>query len=67
MDIAVNHALNRKQFGVTLSEFGLIKEKFAKVALSIYAMESMTYLSAGIIDTYEQQDTAVEAAIVKVQ
>lgn len=63
---AMEHAQTRKQFGQTLTEFGLIKDKFARTAIDIYAMESMAYLSAGIIDTYEDQDTSVEAAIVKV-
>lgn len=62
----MEHAIARKQFGHSLSQFGLIKEKFARVAVNVYAMESMAYLSAAIIDTYEEQDTAVEAAIVKV-
>jgi len=63
---AMQHATQRKQFGHRLADFGLIKEKFARTAINVYAMESMAYLSAGIIDTYEEQDTAVEAAIVKV-
>lgn len=66
MGWAMEHALGRKQFGRPLTEFGLIKEKFARVAINVYAMESMAYLSAGIIDKYEEQDTAIEAAIVKV-
>lgn len=60
------HACTRKQFGRHLSEFGLIQEKFAKMAVMAYAMESMAYLTAGIIDMYEQPDCAVEAAIVKI-
>jgi len=66
MQTAIAHATQRKQFGHPLSDFALMKEKFARTALAVYAMESMAYLSAGIIDTYEDQDTAVEAAIVKV-
>ncbi|KAL8589389.1 hypothetical protein ACOMHN_021541 [Nucella lapillus] len=60
------HASTRKQFGRHLSEFGLIQEKFSKMAVMAYAMESMAYLTAGIIDMYEQPDCSVEAAIVKV-
>lgn len=36
------------------------------MAVTAYAMESMAYLTAGIIDMYEEPDCAVEAAIVKV-
>ncbi|KAK7488577.1 hypothetical protein BaRGS_00020194 [Batillaria attramentaria] len=60
------HATTRRQFGKHLSEFGLIKEKFARMAVTAYAMESMAYLTAGIIDMYEEPDCAVEAAMVKV-
>ncbi|KAK7102634.1 complex I assembly factor ACAD9, mitochondrial-like [Littorina saxatilis] len=60
------HATTRTQFGRHLSEFGLIQEKFAKMAVTAYAMESMAYLTAGIIDMYEEPDCAVEAAMVKI-
>ncbi|KAF2358824.1 Acyl-CoA dehydrogenase/oxidase N-terminal, partial [Trinorchestia longiramus] len=62
----LEHAMSRKQFGHCINEFGLIKEKFAHAAVNIYAMESMAYLAAGLIDSYDEHDTAVEAAIVKV-
>ncbi|KDR19102.1 hypothetical protein L798_06335, partial [Zootermopsis nevadensis] len=60
------HAINRQQFGKPLAEFELIQEKFAKITCLTYAMESMAYLTAGMLDTYENPDCAVEAAIVKV-
>ncbi|XP_071082793.1 complex I assembly factor ACAD9, mitochondrial-like isoform X1 [Haliotis cracherodii] len=60
------HAATRSQFGRKLAEFGLIQEKFAKMAVTVYAMESMAYLTAGIIDQYDQPDCSVEAAMVKV-
>ena len=37
------------------------------MALKCYAMESMAYMTAGILDTYEKPDAAVEAAMVKVR
>ncbi|KAJ8302027.1 hypothetical protein KUTeg_021014 [Tegillarca granosa] len=64
--MTAEHAMTRKQFGRHLSEFGLIQEKFAKMAITTYAMESMAYLTAGIIDQYEEPDLSVEAAMVKV-
>lgn len=42
------------------------QEKFAKLAVTAYAMESMTYLTAGILDLYDDPDMSVEAAMVKV-
>lgn len=46
-------------------EFGLIREKFARITSQIYAMESMAYVTAGMMDSKEYNDCAVEAAIVK--
>ena len=42
------------------------QEKFAKMALRCYVMESMAYMTAGILDNHEKPDASVEAAIVKV-
>ncbi|KAG8236345.1 hypothetical protein J437_LFUL010479, partial [Ladona fulva] len=65
MNMTAEHAISRKQFGSPLKDFGLIQEKFAKIACLIYAMESTAYLTAGMMDLYEDPDIAVEAAIVK--
>ena len=63
---AVEHALSRKQFGLNLTEFGLIKEKIGRMTVHIYAMEAMAYLTAGTLDAYDSPDCSVEAAVVKV-
>ena len=34
--------------------------------MTVYAMESMAYMTAGILDSHEKPDAAIEAAIVKV-
>lgn len=62
----VEHANTRVQFGKTLKEFEMIQEKFAKMACTVYAMESMAYLTAGMLDAYDEPDCAMEAAMVKV-
>ncbi len=46
----VEYAVQRKQFGKAISEFGLIREKFARSAAQTYAIESMTYRASGAID-----------------
>lgn len=46
--------------------FQYLQEKVAKIAMDIYAMESMGYLVAGTIDTHIEHDTALESAIIKV-
>ena len=44
----------------------LFQEKFAKMAITTYAMESMAYLTAGTLDNHQKPDASVEAAMVKV-
>lgn len=44
-----------------------LQEKFAQMTITTYAMESMAYLTAGVIDLYEKPDVSLEAAIVKVR
>jgi alkylation response protein AidB-like acyl-CoA dehydrogenase len=47
---AVRYAKERKAFGKSISEFGLIQEKLAECATAIYVGESMTYRTIGMID-----------------
>ena len=47
LELAVEHATERKQFKRPLAEFNLIKEKIADMALKIFAMESTVYRTAG--------------------
>ncbi|XP_056641483.1 complex I assembly factor ACAD9, mitochondrial [Diorhabda sublineata] len=48
-----------------LHETDGIREKIGEMIVSIYAMESILYLTTGLIDNYENQDIEVEASIVK--
>ncbi len=50
MHNAVGYAKQRKAFGKTLADFGLIKEKIANMAAGIYAGECMSYRTIGMID-----------------
>ncbi len=47
---ALRYATDRKQFQTPISQFPLIREKFAKMAALSYAIESMTYRTSGLID-----------------
>ncbi len=47
---AIHYAKERKAFGKSISEFGLIQEKLAECAAGIYAGESLTYRTIGMID-----------------
>jgi butyryl-CoA dehydrogenase len=47
---AIQYAKERKAFGKSISEFGLIQEKLAECAAGVYAGESMVYRTIGMID-----------------
>jgi acyl-CoA dehydrogenase family protein 9 len=63
--LAIGHATQRRQFGRTISEFGLIKDKIARMMSEVYAAESMVYLTTGLIDR-GVEDYSVESACCKV-
>jgi alkylation response protein AidB-like acyl-CoA dehydrogenase len=46
----IGYAKERKAFGKTIAEFGLIQEKLAESAAGIYAGEAMVYRTIGMID-----------------
>lgn len=45
---------------------GTLQEKFALMAQKAYVMESMAYLTAGMLDRPGFPDCSIEAAMVKV-
>src|SRR5205085_1502428 len=48
--ISIKYAKERKAFGTTISQFGMIQHKLAEMAIRIFAAESMTYRSVGLIE-----------------
>lgn len=64
LEMAVEHVQNRRQFGRTLGDFHLIKQKIARMSELVFAMDAMTYLSAGMVDQHED-DLMLETAICK--
>ncbi len=65
MRLALAHASSRRQFGRPISEFGMIKDKVARMMLECYAAESMVYMTTGLIDR-GTEDYSVESAACKV-
>ncbi len=65
LDLATNHATNRKQFDRPIAEFGLIQEKLTKMAAMTYAAESVVYLSTGNM-IKGMNDYYMETAVCKV-
>ncbi|KAF0988716.1 hypothetical protein HZS_7868 [Henneguya salminicola] len=65
LNISLNHAMSRIQFGKKLIEFEDIKFKIANMASLIYATDSLVYYISGLIDskTYPYN---IEAAALKI-
>ena len=63
--LAVEHANTRRQFNKTLGDFDLVKEKIARMAADVYAMEAMTVVTASLIDR-GLEDYMMETAMLKV-
>ncbi len=47
---AVGYAKQRKAFGKTIADFGLVREKIANMAALIYVGESLVYRTVGMMD-----------------
>jgi acyl-CoA dehydrogenase family protein 9 len=63
--LATARVQERKAFGRPIGEFGLIKDKIATMMAETFALESMTYLTTGLVDA-NVADYSVESAICKV-
>ncbi len=65
LKMAVERCGERRAFGRPIGEFGLIKDKIASMMADTWALESMTYLTTGMVDG-GVDDFSVESAICKV-
>ncbi|MBP7776524.1 MAG: acyl-CoA dehydrogenase family protein [Acidobacteria bacterium] len=76
---AAKYAASRKQFGVAIATFGAIKHKLGEMTAREYALESLMYRTAGLVDETVAanggspaavlaalEEYAVEASIAKV-
>ena len=55
LGFASSYAMNRKQFGRSISEFGAIKEKLGKMSTKLYALDAALFRTAHAIDlAYEE-------------
>lgn len=75
MEVAARYAEERRQFGRPIADFGLVQEKLATMAVRIYALESMVYRVAGLLQALRQVEKdparavgelAAECSMVKV-
>ena len=59
LELSATYANERRQFNVPIADFGMIKEKLARMAYGIYATESAIYRTSGLInDKLESLDTS---------
>ena len=65
LDLAIAHVTEREQFGAPLADLELVKEKIAWMVSYLYGLESMCYLTTGMIDR-GVADTSLEAAVCKI-
>lgn len=64
LEMCIDRVRTRKQFGRSIGEFHLIKEKIARMSEAVFAMDAITYLAAGLVDRHVE-DLMLETAIVK--
>ncbi|HEV8232669.1 MAG TPA: acyl-CoA dehydrogenase family protein [Thermoanaerobaculia bacterium] len=62
---AVLHARERRQFGTRIADFEMIRGKFARMVVNTYALESLVYMTAGLVDR-GLSDYSLEGAACKV-
>ncbi|KAF5281417.1 hypothetical protein FQR65_LT14713 [Abscondita terminalis] len=62
----VDHCKTVNMATTNISEADYIRQPIAEMTLSLYALESATYLTAGLLDFFENQDCLLESTIVKV-
>ena len=58
-------AQTRHQFDRAIGEFDLVRDKLATMAAYVYAMDSMLYMTTGIVDRGDE-DIMLETAICKI-
>jgi len=65
VNLTIKHLRKRRSFGRVIGEFPIMKDKVAKMMADTYAIESMTYLTTGLIDR-GVEDYSLESAICRV-
>ncbi|HCT44292.1 MAG: acyl-CoA dehydrogenase [Phycisphaerae bacterium] len=65
MDQSIKWAQTRYQFSRPLSDFELVQQKIARMSAYCYAMDSVLYMTTGMLDRHDD-DIMLETAICKV-
>jgi acyl-CoA dehydrogenase family member 9 len=65
LDHIIRHVRERRQFGRALADFELVQDKIGWMVSFTFGLESMAYLTTGLVDT-GVPDYSLESAICKV-
>ena len=65
IELSTKQAKERVQFGKSIAEFGLVKQKIGHMVVECYATEATVSMVAGMVDK-GVEDYAIEAAISKI-
>ncbi len=65
LDLTIDQVKERHQFDRPIADFELVQEKIAWMTSYLFGLESMTYLTCGMVDQ-EVPDYSLESAICKV-
>lgn len=63
--MCVDYAKNRKQFNTPIANFEMIQDKISRMVVETFAIESMVYLTTGLMDKGDV-DYSLESAMCKV-
>lgn len=66
LNTTLHHAIKKESFGKPLIEHDIVKQHLAEAATRLYALESVSYMTADFYDNVEDPDIEVEVAIVKI-
>jgi len=67
LNYAVAYALERRQFGRSISSFGLIKKKLAEMAVRCFVGDAITFRTVGMVDrALEAVDQGVPMQVMKI-
>ena len=65
LDLAIEHVKERRQFGQPIADFELVQDKIGWMVSYLFGLESMTYLTCGLVDA-GVPDYSLESAVCKV-
>ncbi len=65
LELSIDHTTTRRQFGRPLADFELVQEKLSWMVSYLYGLESMAYLTTGLVDR-GVPDYSLESAMAKI-